>query len=198
YGWFDFGCVRCVAVGRRTVDQGWRRPMQHAGIEAITHAVHGMDVLPLRRTAAERLPQQRDRPMQDTLGNVPMAPYRIEDVVVGQGLAGMAGQQRQHGERLRLERDVLALDGEAAAIDVDFDVVEGDRARFIRQHHESVPPPTLPAAAAVMLADSVAGCPARGKTGAGQAAKAIPQVFLRNPRATSRFPSSISAPVWRD
>ena len=101
--------------------------------------MHGVDVLPRRRTVAKRVPQQRDGAMQDARGDVPMAPYRIEDVVVGQGLARVAGQQHQHGEGLGLERDIAAGYDQTMGRHVDLDVIEDDRDWFVRQRHDPAP-----------------------------------------------------------
>ena len=58
---------------------------------------------------------------------VVVAPDVLEELVAGEDLARVADEERQELERLRLDRDDLAVAQEAMAGEVDLDLAEVDR-----------------------------------------------------------------------
>ena len=75
-----------------------------SGDEAIAAARYRLDVARLLRVVAERRPHFADRRLEHRVGDEPMAPDGVEQLVLRHQLAGLARQCAEHGERLRRER----------------------------------------------------------------------------------------------
>ena len=89
--------------------------------------MHGVQVARRLRVLAERVPQQGHQTVQHPRGDVAVAPDGVEDLVAGEDPAGRAGEQGQHGERLRFQWLPGALAQQPPAGEVDRAVVEGER-----------------------------------------------------------------------
>ncbi len=75
---------------------------------------------------AQRLSQQGDHPVEHARGDVAVAPHRVEDLVAAERAARFRRQQRQHVERLGLQRTHFAVAQQLASGQVDDHAVEHD------------------------------------------------------------------------
>ena len=100
--------------------------------------MHGMQPTRILSILAQRLAQQAHYSIQHILGDVPVAPDRIQQFVASEHPTGRTHEQREHGESLGLQSLFGATARQPPAREVDDHVVKGKGFRHRLLHLASI------------------------------------------------------------